>query len=224
MDAAGLRVTGYRAIGPETDADELIEALGLPLVINPRRDSGGRAQVKLSSRESVAAALTERARDGSGQVAESWIAERWIDGREMSVEAFVRDGDVVFVNPTEYYVLRHANVVPGELEAPLADEVRALLQSAVTAAGVEWQPATGVSVSWSRDGELTKLGAMTSSRSRTTAADGSFEFGMLNSGTYVLRAAPQSRAAGDRSLWATSLSPTVRRPMALSCACVKAVR
>ncbi len=135
MEAAGVPVAPWREVRADTTARELIEALGLPVLIKPRRDSGGRAQRKLDTVEATEAALAVLAREAPRGY--GWLAEGWIVGREMSVEAFVRGGAVVFANPTEYYVPRHANIVPAELEADVWREVRAFTERAIAAAEVE---------------------------------------------------------------------------------------
>lgn len=136
MGRAGVAVAPWREVGSGTRADELVEALGLPLVLKPRRDSGGRGQSKLESAAAVAECLEEVARTDTFDTAYGWLAEGWVEGVEMSIESFLADGATLLENPTEYYVLRHANILPAVLDARTWSEVRDLNQRALAAAGV----------------------------------------------------------------------------------------
>lgn len=137
MDAAGVPVAAWRAIDASTSSAELIEALGLPLVVKPRRDSGGRGQQRLDDQKDVEAALSKLRGAAAGGEGFGWLAEAWIEGVEMSVETFVHEGLPVFVNPTEYLVPRHANIVPAELSPAMQEEIRGFNARALEAAGVE---------------------------------------------------------------------------------------
>ncbi len=128
MHDAGVPVAPWASIETNTSSDELIEELGLPLVLKPRRDSGGRGQQRVDDPETLARAL-----EGLPRHAMGWLAEGWIDGVEMSVESFVREGKPCFVNPTEYLVVRHANVLPAALAPAVRDEVLALNERALRA-------------------------------------------------------------------------------------------
>lgn len=136
MDRAGVPVAPWRAVTPQTRPEELADALGLPLVLKPRRDSGGRGQRRLASRDEVAAALAGLARDDAWQEGFGWLAERWQGGVEMSIESFVQDGRVLFANPTEYLVPRHANILPAELDDATWTGLQAFNARALEAAGV----------------------------------------------------------------------------------------
>jgi biotin carboxylase len=99
MDA-GIPVTPWRELGPGVDARALVAELGLPLVLKLPRSSGSRGQVVAQSLEEVAAALPGAA-----------LAERFVHGREMSIESFVSGGELIFANPTEYLLPLHASIV-----------------------------------------------------------------------------------------------------------------
>lgn len=108
--AEGVPVTDWVEVDRGSDPAAVIEALGLPLVLKPRRDSGGRGQMVIRDARDLPAGLAALDLEGYG-----WIAEAWIEGTESSVECFVADGEVLFTNHTEYLVPRHANVVPSAL-------------------------------------------------------------------------------------------------------------
>jgi hypothetical protein len=87
---------------------ELIDQLGLPMVVKPRALSGSRGTSVCRTPEEVEQAL------GPGM-----LAERWIDGEEMSLESWVVDGRPVWSNTTRYLKPGWANVVPAMM--PRAD-------------------------------------------------------------------------------------------------------
>jgi biotin carboxylase len=85
----------------------------------------------VGDRDALAGALAGLPTQGYG-----WLAEARIEGVEMSVESFVRDGAVVFANPTEYIVQRHANLLPAPLTPAELEPVLELNRRALAAAGV----------------------------------------------------------------------------------------
>ena len=137
MLAAGIPTAPWRELTDDTDADELVSELGLPLVIKPRRDSGGRQQRKLSDATAVANALSELQGQPVAERGYGWLAEGWVEGREMSIETFVHAGRPVFSSTTEYFVPRHANIVPAGLEPAAERELQAFSERALVALGVE---------------------------------------------------------------------------------------
>ncbi len=115
-----------RFVGAEgTGPGELVERLGLPLVVKDRVGSGGRGARLVVRRDE----LTEPLAPGR-------LAESFVDGVEMSVESLVAQGRVAFSNPTEYLRVRWANVVPAALEPATLAAVLDLNARAVAAIGV----------------------------------------------------------------------------------------
>ena len=135
MDAAGVPVAPWREVDARTEPAALVNALGLPLMLKPRRDSGGRGQVRVEDAASLADALTSL--DLHGAVGTGWLAEGWLEGVEMSVETFVHGGQPCFANPTHYHVPRHASVMPADLAPDAWQAIRAFTTRALRAAGVE---------------------------------------------------------------------------------------
>ncbi|QDU84661.1 argininosuccinate lyase [Planctomycetes bacterium Pla163] len=135
MQEHDVPVATWREVTARTTAKELVDALGLPLMLKPRRDSGGRKQRRVTTVEGAERALAEIAALESGGY--GWLAEGWVEGVEMSVESFVHGGNAIFFNPTEYFVPRHANILPAVLRPESAREIRAFAERAVEAAGVE---------------------------------------------------------------------------------------
>jgi len=122
--AAGVACTDWVAVEEGTDADAVRTRLGLPLVVKERRLSGSRGMTLACDAAAARAAL----RPGM-------IAERFVEGTEMSLEVFVADGRVLFTNPTEYLVLAFANVAPAGIDAATRAAVEDLARRAVAALG-----------------------------------------------------------------------------------------
>ena len=142
MDDAGVPVAAWRELTPGTRPSELVRDLGLPIVLKPRRDSGGRGQQRVDDLASLERALGALVDSGASaesyaSLAGGWLAEGWVEGTEMSIESFVHAGEPRLQNPTEYFVPGHANILPAELEAESWRELRAFNTRALAAAGIE---------------------------------------------------------------------------------------
>ncbi|GIW71107.1 MAG: argininosuccinate lyase [Planctomycetota bacterium] len=123
--AAGVRCADTVEIGPATTAAELVERLGLPLVIKQRAGAGGRGTVLARDLAAVAAALQP-----------GWLAEAFVDGIEMSVETLQAAGQVLFVNPTEYLRPGWASIVPAALQQTARSAALDLNRRALAALGI----------------------------------------------------------------------------------------
>jgi biotin carboxylase len=111
---AGLRCADFLPCEPGLARSTLIEALGLPLVLKPRTGSGGRGHRMIGE-----------ARELPDPLPAGFLAERFVHGTELSSEALLLRGEVLFTNATEYLRVRESNVVP----APLTTEQAALLDA-----------------------------------------------------------------------------------------------
>ncbi|QDV05151.1 Alanine-anticapsin ligase BacD [Planctomycetes bacterium Poly30] len=125
MMDAGIRCARHEEITPGTNAEQLVERLGLPLVMKNACSSGSRGLLIARSVDEV-----------QGGLAEHDLAESFVRGTEMSVEGFLQDGVVRFVSTTRYLVPLHANIVPSGVSAAQIEELHALLQSACNALGL----------------------------------------------------------------------------------------
>ncbi len=123
--ARGLPCAGFLPVGPADDVDAIVEMLGLPVVIKDRTGSGSRGSVVAADPEAVRAALRDYG-----------LAESLVPGDEMSVEAFVVDGEVVFESPTQYLAPFWANVVPAPIDGALRASLSELLRGVLKAIGL----------------------------------------------------------------------------------------
>ena len=122
--AAGIAVADVVEADDGLSPDALIERLGLPLVVKPVTGSGGRGTTVVRARAQL-----------PGPLPEGWMAESFVDGVEMSVEA-VGGGGAVWSNPTRYLVPMWASLVPTPPETPGLDAALDLARAAREALGV----------------------------------------------------------------------------------------
>jgi biotin carboxylase len=128
--AAGIPCAPWRETNASTTAEELIDELGMPVVLKMPISSGGRGVWVCGSKEEVAAHLRA-----------GLLAEGFVRGTEMSVESFRHGGRTVFRNHTRYLKPRWANVVPAELDEDVAAWVNALAERVHEGLGI----ASGIS-------------------------------------------------------------------------------
>lgn len=84
--------------------EDLIEALGLPLVLKLPISSGGRGVWICKTTSEI-----------SQHLRAGLLAEEFVAGTEMSIETFRQNGKTLFQNHTGYLVPRVANVLPAKL-------------------------------------------------------------------------------------------------------------
>jgi hypothetical protein len=138
--AVGLRCARFVEAGDGLSAAQIVERLGLPLVVKPARSSGGRGTRRIDAPADVPSVLP----DGH-------LAESWVEGVEMSVESLVQGGAPVFVNVTEYFEPRWANLVPAVLPEAERAALLDLNLRVIRALGVE-RGMTHVEAFLTRDG------------------------------------------------------------------------
>jgi biotin carboxylase len=130
--ARGIPCTDWVALTPETTSAELIEALGLPVVLKYRASSGTRSLMVTRTAEETERGLASLSAEERG----AWMAERFVQGSEMSIESFVRDGEILFVNATEYYIPGFASIAPATLPKQEAEEILALNAAVLSELGL----------------------------------------------------------------------------------------
>ncbi len=108
--AAGLACADVVEADDGLSGAEVVERLGLPLVLKAAVGSGGRGT-----------RIVADPADVPDRLAPGEMAESFVDGVEMSVETLVVGDRTVFANPTAYLAPGWASLVP----APLAPDVRA---------------------------------------------------------------------------------------------------
>lgn len=129
----GIPMTQFADIKKYENREELVEKLGLPLVVKGRNSSGGRdVKFHQSLSDSEFEILKKNARklDLYGEAA--------VKGSEGSIESFVQDHNVIFTNITQYYVLGHCNIIPGLYSQELNSKIRDLNEQVIRALKIKW--------------------------------------------------------------------------------------
>lgn len=124
--AHGIKCADFLRVTARTTPKTLAKQLGIPLVLKPCDSSGARDA-------RVVRLLSELGR----LPPKGYVAESFVHGLEMSVESFVKDGKVLFANPTEYLLPLFANVVPADaLSKQMRAEVLSFNQRVIDAFGI----------------------------------------------------------------------------------------
>ncbi len=108
----GISITDYELIVKKTDPHLLAKKLGFPCVLKPRTQSGRRGLQ-----------IVHTIDDLKKHMKVNSLAEKYIEGRECSVESFVLDGKIVFTNITDYHRLTHCNIVPAQLPKKIVKDL-----------------------------------------------------------------------------------------------------
>jgi biotin carboxylase len=108
-------------------AAEAFARLGTPLVRKHRKSSGGRG-LELIHREQD---LVLR-HDGRN------ILERYVSAPEASIESFVKDAQIRFINTTRYLEKGHVNFVPSALDDALLESMQSLNRRVIKALKINW--------------------------------------------------------------------------------------
>ncbi|MBA2661360.1 MAG: ATP-grasp domain-containing protein [Bradymonadaceae bacterium] len=126
LEGASIAVADFEPVEADTRAEELVKTLGLPMVLKQRDSSG--------SRGTIIARTLEQVREN---LVEGWMAESFIDGIELSVESFVKGGEPIFTNLTEYLAPGWANIMPARHVDAHREEILELNRRVIAALGVE---------------------------------------------------------------------------------------
>ena len=99
-----ILVTPFVALKKNTTVEELEKNLSYPIVLKYKSLSGRRGLLIAHNKKNLGSMAKKRD-----------LAEKWIKGKEFSVESFIRNGKIIFKNITEYYELGHLNIMPASL-------------------------------------------------------------------------------------------------------------
>lgn len=146
----GVAVPPFRAVASAADVRRCIADWGLPLVTKPVDNCGARGVIRIAEGvDPERAFATSRALSRSGTV----IAERWIDGLQLSTESFVVEGRCHTVSWSERnyarleelapFVIEDGGLTPVPLPPAQAAAVDDLVARAAASLGVEHGPVKG---------------------------------------------------------------------------------
>ncbi len=119
-----IPISDFMLIGEETTPDDLIAKLGFPIVLKHRDRSGSRGLTTAEFKSELSLAQP------------NMLAEKYIEGKEYSVETLVKDGEIVFTNITDYFVHHTCNIVPANLSALEQSRLLKLNQEVTKAFGI----------------------------------------------------------------------------------------
>lgn len=121
----GVPVTDFHLVQEEDDAAFLTRKLGLPLVLKPVDESGA-TDVKV---------LTDPVRIEQS-IRPGLLAEAYVKGSEVSVETFIKDGQPIFHNVTDYLHAWQKSLVPASLDEALTKNILTINDRVIDAFGI----------------------------------------------------------------------------------------
>lgn len=124
--AADIPITKFCLINENTTLEDLVERLGLPVVIKPVNKSGAQDIKICRDNEEL-----------SKNLKAGLLAEAFVSGSEVSVETFVQNGKPIFHNITEYLHQWKQSVVPAQLEDTLKKRIIELNDRVIEHFGVD---------------------------------------------------------------------------------------
>lgn len=105
---------------------ELIEKLGLPMAFKTCTGSGSRGAYIVKNENEIPVFLEK-----------GYMAERFVQGTECSVEAVVQNGKVLFQNITEYTEPKFANLVPTTFSESVQNKIFEFNKKIIAALGAQ---------------------------------------------------------------------------------------
>ncbi|MGB5260831.1 MAG: ATP-grasp domain-containing protein [Gammaproteobacteria bacterium] len=127
LSGFGIPMTDFMAESSAQSPAQAFARLGTPLVRKYRKSSGGRG-LELMHREQD---LVLR-KDGRN------ILERYVSAPEASIESFIQNARIRFVNTTRYLEKGHVNFVPSAFDDTLLEAIQALNRRVIEALKINW--------------------------------------------------------------------------------------
>jgi hypothetical protein len=122
-----IPMTAFMAESSARSPAEAFARLGTPLVRKRRKSSGGRGMELIHMGQDLVLR-----RDGRN------ILERYVSAPEASIESFINEGQIRFVNTTRYLERAHVNFVPSALDGCLLESMQALNRRVIEALKINW--------------------------------------------------------------------------------------
>lgn len=122
-----IPMTRFMAESAVSSPAEAFAYLGTPLVRKQRKAYGGRTFELFKSEQDLL--LQNNGRN---------ILEKFVAAPEASIESFVNNGEIKFVNTTSYLEKGHVNLVPSALDDRLQANMQALNRKVIEALNITW--------------------------------------------------------------------------------------
>lgn len=120
-----IPITDFILVNESTEPDELIKTLGLPIVLKERDSSGSRGLTVVRNKEEL------------NNLKPNTLAEKYVDGKEFSVETLVMNGEIIFINITEYHTHHICNIIPARIPNENKKRLLALNKQVIQAFGIK---------------------------------------------------------------------------------------
>lgn len=120
-----IPITDFCLIEQTTTADDLVQKFGFPIVLKRRDSSGSRGLIIANSIE------------GLGELKPNLLAEKYVEGKECSIESFVVNGEIVFSNITDYHTHHMCNIVPGNFDSATKEQIKKFNNQVIKAFGIK---------------------------------------------------------------------------------------
>lgn len=121
-----IPITKFHLINDKDTPQELVDKLGLPLVVKPLAESGARGVMVLQSLAEVAL----HSKPGL-------LAEAFVEGSEISVETLIHNGVPIFHNITDYLHRWKKSILPANLTLALQEKIIAINDQVIKGFGVK---------------------------------------------------------------------------------------
>ena len=122
-----IPMTRFMAESSVSSPAEAFEYLGSPLVRKQRTAHGGRSFELIGREQELVLHKNDRN-----------ILEKFISAPEASIESFINNGEIKFVNTTSYLEKRHVNLVPAAFDDALQANLMALNRRVIEALKINW--------------------------------------------------------------------------------------
>lgn len=137
----GVRTAGFRKVYSYEEAEAAAEAIGYPVMVKVTDKSGSRGVTKVSGHEELKAAY-EYAMSFTGR--DYLVVEKFIEGHEIGIDAFVSGGKPVLLLPHDKLVYKgpHStvpvgHVFPYECSEALKKDIEVQVQRIIDASGLD---------------------------------------------------------------------------------------
>ena len=120
-----IPITDFALVDESTQASELAQKFGFPIVLKERDSSGSRGLLIVNSLEELA------------QMKPNMLAEKYIEGKEYSIENFVCNGEILFSNITDYHRHHVCNIIPANLNEELKKKLLRFNSTIIKSVGLK---------------------------------------------------------------------------------------
>ena len=120
-----IPITDFVLIDENTTAKDLEQKFGFPIVLKERDSSGSRGLVIANDLEALS------------EMKPNMLAEKYIDGKEVSLESFVCNGEIIFANMTDYHAHHTCNIVPAKLDNKIKEQLSKFNSQIIKAFGIK---------------------------------------------------------------------------------------